>query len=39
MKKEEIKNLEALKHAKQIQLLDQAQQIELKGGMGFSEWW
>ncbi|MFK8104468.1 MAG: hypothetical protein AB8G15_18220 [Saprospiraceae bacterium] len=46
MKKKESKNLEALKNAKQIQSLDKATQLELKGGeefdplyTGYSQWW
>ena len=39
MKKKAIKNLEALKNAKQIQTLNKAQQGELKGGLGYGEWW
>lgn len=39
MKKKEIKNLEALKNAKQIQPLNKEQQLELKGGLGYGEWW
>ena len=39
MKKKESKNLEALKNAKQIQTLNQAQQVELKGGLGYGQLW
>ncbi|MFK8104467.1 MAG: hypothetical protein AB8G15_18215 [Saprospiraceae bacterium] len=39
IKKKESKNLEALKNAKQIEALDKSQQVELKGGLGYGQWW
>ena len=46
MKKKAIKNTELLKATKKVQLLDQAEQLELKGGeefdilyIDYSQWW
>lgn len=39
MKKKKNQTLEALKSSKQVKALDKNQQLELKGGLGYGEWW